>query len=59
MIYEIHIFVCTNERKNLNKRSCGESHGLLLIQKLKDAFAKYNIHGPFTYKKADALASVI
>ena len=55
MIYKIHIFVCTNERKNSDRRSCGESHGLLLIQKLKDAFAKYNIHGPLRIQKSGCL----
>ncbi|GIV26468.1 MAG: ferredoxin [Bacteroidia bacterium] len=44
MMYDIHIFVCTNERKNSTRRSCGEQHGLLLIEKLKESFAKYNIN---------------
>lgn len=55
MIYTIHIFVCTNERKDSDRRSCGESHGLLLIQKLKEAFAKYNIPGHIRVQKSGCL----
>jgi len=35
MIYDIHIFVCTNQRINSEKRSCGEQHGLELIAAFK------------------------
>jgi len=55
MIYDIHIFVCTNERKNTQRRSCGEQHGLLLIEKLKVAFQKYNISGKIRIQKSGCL----
>lgn len=35
MVYDIHVFVCTNERKNNEKRSCGEAHGLDLVAEFK------------------------
>jgi len=41
MIYDVHIFVCTNERSN--RASCGEQHGMMLVQKLKEAFGKYEV----------------
>jgi (2Fe-2S) ferredoxin len=55
MIYDIHIFVCTNERKNSPRKSCGEDHGLLLIEKLKAAFQKYNINGKIRIQKSGCL----
>ena len=35
MVYDKHIFVCTNERGPGEKRSCGESHGLMLVGEFK------------------------
>jgi len=35
MIYDIHIFVCTNQRSSGDKRSCGEAHGLDLVSEFK------------------------
>jgi (2Fe-2S) ferredoxin len=34
-IFDIHIFVCTNERKDSEKMSCGEAHGLELVGEFK------------------------
>ncbi len=46
MIYEKHIFICTNERKEGLRKSCGESHGLALIAAFKKAIVdlKLNIN---------------
>lgn len=55
MIYDIHIFVCTNERKNSTRRSCGEQHGLLLIEKLKQTFSKYNSQGNIRIQRSGCL----
>lgn len=55
MIYDIHIFVCTNERKNSTRLSCGEQHGLLLIEKLKQTFAQYNIPGNIRIQRSGCL----
>jgi (2Fe-2S) ferredoxin len=42
LIYDIHIFVCTNQRTGGEKPSCGETHGLELVaefkKQLKDRF---------------------
>jgi (2Fe-2S) ferredoxin len=35
MVYDIHIFVCTNQRSGTEKPSCGESHGLDLVSEFK------------------------
>lgn len=35
MVYDLHIFVCTNERKGNERLSCGEAHGLELVAAFK------------------------
>ena len=35
MVYDIHIFVCTNQRTGTEKLSCGEAHGLDLVAEFK------------------------
>jgi (2Fe-2S) ferredoxin len=35
MVYDIHIFVCINERTGSEKRSCGEAHGMSLVAEFK------------------------
>jgi (2Fe-2S) ferredoxin len=34
-VYHKHIFICTNQRVNSPKRSCGEAHGLELTAAFK------------------------
>ena len=34
-IFDIHIFVCTNQRTGTDKLSCGEAHGLELVVEFK------------------------
>ncbi len=35
MIFDIHIFVCCNERARNERQSCGNTHGLELIAEFK------------------------
>jgi (2Fe-2S) ferredoxin len=35
MIYDVHIFVCNNQRTDSDKISCGEAHGLELVGEFK------------------------
>ncbi|MDI9340812.1 MAG: (2Fe-2S) ferredoxin domain-containing protein [Sediminibacterium sp.] len=35
MVYDIHIFVCTNQRSGSERLSCGEEHGLALTAEFK------------------------
>lgn len=35
MIYDVHVFVCTNQRTGSDKLSCGETHGLELVAEFK------------------------
>ncbi len=46
MVYDIHVFVCTNERTGAERLSCGAAHGLALTtefkKQLKDLPVKLN-----------------
>ena len=35
MVFDIHIFVCTNQRTGTDRSSCGEAHGLDLVAEFK------------------------
>jgi (2Fe-2S) ferredoxin len=35
MIYDLHIFICTNQRSGTTRLSCGEEHGLALVTEFK------------------------
>jgi (2Fe-2S) ferredoxin len=34
-VFDIHIFVCNNERSGTERLSCGETHGLELVAEFK------------------------
>jgi len=35
MVYDVHIFVCNNQRTGSEKLSCGDAHGLELVAEFK------------------------
>lgn len=35
MVYDLHIFACTNQRTGTERLSCGEQHGLALVTEFK------------------------
>ena len=35
MVFDIHIFVCTNQRTGTDRLSCGEAHGMDLVTEFK------------------------
>ena len=35
MVYDVHIFVCTNQRSGSERLSCGETHGLEMVAEFK------------------------
>lgn len=43
MIYDIHIFVCTNQRAAGERLSCGEAHGLSLVAEFKKQLKDLNV----------------
>jgi (2Fe-2S) ferredoxin len=44
MVYDLHIFVCTNQRSDTKKLSCGESHGLALVAEFKKQLKDNNVN---------------
>ena len=43
MIYDVHIFVCNNQRTGNEKLSCGDAHGLELVGEFKKLLKDLNI----------------
>lgn len=35
MRFRKHVFICINERKNSDRKSCGEAHGMELVHEFK------------------------
>ncbi len=54
-VFEKHIFVCSNERTNSEKRSCGEKHGLELTATFKKAIKDKNLNMPIRAQRAGCL----
>lgn len=52
--YDIHLFVCTNERSN-GKACCGQSHGLKLTKALKESIAHAQLPYRIRVNKAGCL----
>lgn len=44
MVYDMHLFICTNQRSNTTKLSCGETHGLELVAEFKKQIKDLNIN---------------
>lgn len=56
MIYDKHVFVCVNQRApGAARRSCGEAHGLTLIDALKKELSKREIKGKIRVQKSGCL----
>ena len=55
MIYDKHIFICTNERKNSERLSCGEAHGLELVAAFKNGIKSRNLNLKLRAQKAGCL----
>lgn len=43
MKYRKHVFICTNQ-KEAPKKSCGEAHGMALVDAFKAALKTRNLH---------------
>ncbi len=42
-IFDIHIFVCNNQRTGTDKLSCGDAHGIELVTEFKKQLKNSNI----------------
>lgn len=55
MIFDIHIFVCTNQRSGSDKLSCGETHGLDIVSELKKQVKNLNVNLKIRVNKSGCL----
>jgi (2Fe-2S) ferredoxin len=51
MKYKKHVFVCINEREN-NNNSCGEVHGMALVNAFKELIKEKKINAEVRAQKA-------
>ena len=56
MIYEKHIFICVNQRApGAPRRSCGEAHGLEIVEAFKKKLKELNLPIKLRAQKAGCL----
>ena len=55
LIFEKHIFICTNQRTNSEKRSCGELHGIDLTAAFKKAIKDKKIDASIRANRSGCL----
>lgn len=56
MIYEKHIFICTNQRADdASRKSCGEAHGLQLVDAFKKKLKELQLPNKLRVQKAGCL----
>ncbi len=55
MIYDVHVFVCCNQRTGSEKLSCGEAHGLELVGEFKKQLNDLNINLKMRANKSGCL----
>jgi (2Fe-2S) ferredoxin len=53
--YEKHIFICTNQRPEGTRISCGEGHGLALVAAFKKAINDKKLTMPVRAQKSGCL----
>ncbi|MXV52951.1 (2Fe-2S) ferredoxin domain-containing protein [Pedobacter sp. HMF7647] len=44
MLYKKHVFICTNQRPEGSRISCGEEHGLMLVAEFKKLIKNKNLN---------------
>lgn len=55
MKFEKHIFICTNERTDSTRKSCGEACGMQLVQAMKKAIKDKKLKGSVRAQRAGCL----
>lgn len=55
MVFDIHIFVCTNQRTGTERRSCGEAHGLELVAEFKKQIKDLDVNLKIRAQRAGCL----
>lgn len=55
MRFKKHIFICTNQRDDLTRKSCGEECGLALVKEFKKALKNKNLNEEMRAQRAGCL----
>ncbi len=55
MKFEKHIFICTNERNDPNRKSCGEACGMELVKAFKKSLNDKGLKGKIRAQRAGCL----
>jgi (2Fe-2S) ferredoxin len=56
MIYDKHIFICTNQRaEGAHRKSCGETHGMEIVDAFKKGLKELNLPIKLRAQKAGCL----
>ena len=55
MKFEKHVFICTNQRAEGEKKSCGEACGMELVKAFKKALKDKNLKGRMRAQRAGCL----
>jgi (2Fe-2S) ferredoxin len=56
MVYEKHIFICTNQRaEGAHRKSCGEAHGMEIVDAFKKKLKERNLPIKLRAQKAGCL----
>lgn len=56
LVYQKHIFICTNQRAaGAPRKSCGETHGLEIVDAFKKKLKEKNIPFPVRAQKSGCL----
>lgn len=54
-IFDVHIFVCTNQRTGTERLSCGEAHGLELVTEFKKQIKDLDVNLSMRAQRAGCL----
>ncbi|MEP7168465.1 MAG: (2Fe-2S) ferredoxin domain-containing protein [Bacteroidota bacterium] len=55
MRFTKHVFICTNERKNSDRKSCGEATGMELVHEFKKLIKEKGFKGIIRSQRAGCL----
>jgi (2Fe-2S) ferredoxin len=56
MVYDKHIFICTNQRaEGAHRKSCGEAHGMEIVDAFKKKLKELNLPIKLRAQKAGCL----
>lgn len=55
MLYTKHVFICTNQRPEGSRVSCGESHGLALVAAFKKLIKDKRLNAEIRAQRAGCL----